>query len=56
MEIKMNKPKIGSEFILWTTPRKVLSVKKYTGAYPQWFTYVVRVTSDTPRGWTETVI
>ncbi len=32
----------------------VLAVRPYTGAYPQWFTQIVRLTApSTKRGWLE---
>lgn len=50
------KPKVGSPMKLWFGETTVLSVKRYEGRYADIFTWVVRVKSDTPRGWIETVI
>lgn len=56
------RPKIGSKMETWWSSRlpggktTVLKVEKYTGLFPQWYTWVVRLSSDTPRGWTEMAI
>ena len=57
MSTTKSKPKVGDSFPIWFNRNGiVLKVFPYTGRYPQWFTWVVRITSDTPRGWLETVV
>jgi hypothetical protein len=52
-------PKIGEVIkIGWSSPEgeqraRVISIVPYTGRYPNYFTHVIRLTSNTNRGWTE---
>lgn len=52
----MKNPKVGSKMKVWFGDAKILKVNKYTGAYPQWFRWVVRLSADTPRGYVEMAI
>ena len=43
----------GMGFQMWTTWRTVIAVLPYTGKYTEYYNCVLRLTSDTPRGYTE---
>lgn len=53
------KPNVGDYYPTWFSGRYdgrsvVLEVRPYTGRFPQWFTWVVRVTAPrTDRQWME---
>lgn len=49
--------KIGQQLDTWFPGGVVLEFRPYIGKYPQWFTYIVRVTAPrTNRGWLEIVV
>jgi hypothetical protein len=51
-------PKPGDTVIYWSSKieNNVLETRPYTGRFPQYFTHFLKFKSDTPRGWSETVI
>lgn len=57
--MKNRLPRVGEVIkTYWSSPQgeqraKVLCVFAYNGRYTQYFTHVIRLTSNTPRGWTE---
>jgi hypothetical protein len=56
-----DEPKVGDRTKYWSSGREdgiatILEIRPYTGRYPQWFKYIVRLTSENIRkGWIETV-
>jgi len=52
------KPEIGSKMVYWWAPEgaEVLAVRPYSGLYKDWYTWIVKLKSDTDLGWTEVVI
>ena len=52
-------PKVGEVIRIWWSSSegegraKVISVVPYTGRYPNYFTHIIRLTSNCNRGWTE---
>lgn len=50
------RPKVGVKIQTWFGPATILKVERYRGAYPQWFNWIIRVSSETSRGWTEMAI
>jgi hypothetical protein len=55
MPKKRKRIRVGNIIPVWWKPEgaRVLAVLPYTGRYPQWFSRVLRLESDTPRGWIE---
>lgn len=45
---------VGMGHQMWYSWHTVIAVLPYTGRYTQWYNCVLRVTSDTPRGYRET--
>lgn len=45
--------KVGDKVSVWWMPQgaAVIAILPYTGRYPQWFNCVLRLQSNTPRGW-----
>mgnify|MGYP000985175695 CR=1 FL=1 len=58
----MNKPREGQKIKSWVSGdpsgmSTILFVRKYTGAYPQYFKWIVRLSAkNTVAGWIETVM
>lgn len=56
------KPRVGEMMPTWFSGdasgmSRVLAVEPYRGKYPQWFTWVVKLTAlNTRRGWLEMAI
>lgn len=47
----------GSEYINGWYTAKIIDIKPYKGAYPQYFTHVLQLTNPgTRRGWTEMAV
>ena len=47
----VDEPVVGARFEMWSSGRDdglstILEVRPYTGAYPQWFKYIVKFTAQ----------
>lgn len=53
----MSKPiQVGDKYRMWFGESTVLAVLPYAGSYPQFFAKVLRVSTSTPKGWTEVAV
>lgn len=49
--------KVGDKVDVWFPGGEILAVRKYDGAYKQWFKYILRVTAPrTKAGWMELAV